>query len=316
MAMVGLVLLIACANVASCWWPVRQRERGATVRLAIGASRTRLIRQCLVESLLLSGAGAALGLLVAHWTVLGLRQIMPPDSGAHTLSAELDPRVLLFTFALALATGIVFGLLPALEGTRLDVASGLKGGTGSSSASRHNRIRKCLVVGQVSFTLLMVTGAGMFAKTLVKLHGVDVGMKTENVIRFGLAPDLNGYIAQTRDIYQRLQAALRATPGIANTSMAREPIFADSDSGSNVTIEGYAAGPDENTHLFRNEVGPGYFATLGIPLISGREFLDSDRLDAPKVCMINQATADHYFVGRNPIPVHVLLARVTGRCRT
>lgn len=146
----------------------------------------------------------------------------------------------------------------------------------------------------------------MFSKTLLKLQAVDIGMKTENVLRFGLAPDLNGNTSgQSRDIYQRLQSALRAVPGIANASLARTPIFAGDDSGSNVTVEGYTPAPDEDMNLFRNEVGTGYFATLGIPLASGREFLDSDRLESPKVCIINQATAERFFKGRNPLGYHI-----------
>jgi predicted permease len=306
MVMVALVLLIACANVANLLVARSMaRERETSVRMAIGASRFRLIRQCLIESFVLSISGAAAGLFIARWTILGLLQIMPPDSGARALSATLDWRVLLFSLALALATGILFGLLPAFEGTRSDLVTGLKG-TASSSTTRHARIRKTLVIAQVAFTLLMVVGAGLFTKTLMKLQSVDIGMKAENIIRFGLAPALNGYTpAQARDVYRRLQEALRQTPAIGNVSMATEPIFADSDSSSNTTIEGYVPAQDENMNLFRNEIGAGYFATLGIPLVSGREFLDSDTSTSPKVCMINQTTADRFFAGRNPIGYHI-----------
>jgi predicted permease len=307
MVMVALVLLIACVNVANLLVARSMaRERETSVRMAIGASRARLIRQCLIESLVLSFTGGAAGLFIARWTILGLLQLMPPDSGARELSASLDWRVLLFTVVLTVVTGILFGLLPALEGTRTDLATGLKAGTGSSSTTRHARIRKTLVTTQVAFTLLMVVGAGLFTKTLLKLQSVDIGMKPESIIRFGLAPALNGYTpTQSRDFYRRLQEALRGTPGIANASMATEPIFADSDSSSNTTIEGYVPAQDENMNLFRNEIGPGYFATLGIPLVSGREFLYSDTSTSPKVCMINQATADRFFAGRNPIGYHI-----------
>jgi putative ABC transport system permease protein len=307
MAMVGLVLLIACANVANLLVArATARERETAVRLAIGASRSRLIRQCLVESLVLSIAGAAAGLAVARGTIIGLLQIMPSDSGTHMLSAAIDGPVLLFAAALAIATGLLFGLLPAIESTRPDLAAGLKAGTSSSSMARHARIRKSLVVAQVAFTLLMVVGAALFSKTLLKLQAVNLGMHTENIVRFTLAPGLTSYSsAQTRALYERMQGALRTVPGITNASMGTVPIFAGSDSSSNTTIEGYTAAQDEDMNLFRNEIGPGYFATLGIPLVSGREFTDNDRLESPKVCIINQATADHFFKGRSPIGYHI-----------
>jgi len=170
MGMVGLVLLIACANVANLLVArATSRERETAVRLAIGASRARLVRQCLVESLILAAGGAVAGLFVSTFTITTLLQIMPADSGAHALSADVDLPVLLFTFGLAVATGFLFGLLPAFESTRTDVATGLKAGTASSSAARHARVRKMLVVAQVTFTLLMIVGAGLFSKTLLKL---------------------------------------------------------------------------------------------------------------------------------------------------
>jgi len=303
MAMVGLVLLIACANVANLLVArATSRERETSVRLALGASRARLVRQCLTESLVIAGAGAGAGLAVANWTIRGLLQLMPPDSGTHALSTSLDSRVLLFTLVLTIVTGFVFGLLPALESSRTDVNAGLKSGTGSSGTSRHARIRKLLVVVQVAFTLLMVVEAGLFGKTLMNLHSVDLGLRTANIIRFRVAPALNGYpTAKTQVLFERLQSSLKTIPGVDNASMAQEPIFGDSDSSSNVTIDGYTAGQDEDMNLNRNEVGAGYFSTLGIPLISGREFDSRDSADAPKVCMINQATAERYFRGRDPI---------------
>jgi predicted permease len=307
MAMVGLVLLIACANVANLLVArATARERETAVRLAIGASRSRLVRQCLVESLILSTGGSVAGLFVSTLTINSLLQIMPTESGSRALSAEVDIPVLLFTFALAVATGFLFGLLPAFESTRTDVATGLKAGTASSSAARHARVRKTLVVAQVTFTLLMIVGAGLFSKTLLKLQSIDVGLKTENIIRFRVAPDLIGYnSSRTRDLYGRLQSGLQTIPGITGASMGTVPIFADSDASSNTTVEGYTAGQDENMNLNRNEIGPSYFATLGIPLLQGREFGDGDTSTSQKVCIINQATADRFFKDRNPVGYHI-----------
>jgi predicted permease len=308
MGMVGLVLLIACANIANLLVArATARERETAVRLAIGASRSRLIRQCLVESVVLAVLAAIVGLAIAQWTIAGLIAFVPEQSGTRVLSAELDGRMLLFTSLLAVLTGVLFGLLPAFESTRPDVAAGLKAGTASSATFRHARIRKFLVVAQVAFTLLMLIGAGLFGKTLIKLKSIDVGFRTENIIRFRIAPDLNGYSSeQSRSLYRRLQAGLQAVPGVTNASLGTIPIFADADSGSNVTIEGYTAAPDEDMNLFKNEIGPGYFSTLGIPLLTGREFRESDELPSPKVCIINQATADRFFRGRNPIGYRIV----------
>ena len=308
MGMVGLVLLIACANIANLLVArATARERETAVRLAIGASRSRLIRQCLVESVVLAVLAAIVGLAIAQWTIAGLIAFVPEQSGTRVLSAQLDGRMLLFTSLLAVLTGVLFGLLPAFESTRPDVAAGLKAGTASSATFRHARIRKFLVVAQVAFTLLMLIGAGLFGKTLIKLKSIDVGFKTENIIRFRIAPDLSGYSSeQSRSLYRRLQAGLQAVPEITNASLGTIPIFADADSGSNVTIEGYTAAPDEDMNLFKNEIGPGYFSTLGIPLLAGREFTESDELSSPKVCIINQATADRFFRGRNPIGYHIV----------
>jgi len=308
MGMVGLVLLIACTNIANLLVArATARERETAVRLAIGASRRRLIRQCLVESVVIAVIASVVGLVIAQWTIAGLIAFVPEQSGTRVLSAALDARMLLFTSILAVLTGILFGLLPAFESTRPDVAAGLKAGTASSATFRHARIRKCLVVAQVAFTLLMLIGAGLFGKTLIKLKSIDVGFKTEHIIRFQVAPDLNGYSSdQSRSLYLRLQEGLQAVPGVSNASLGRIPIFADSDAGSNVTIEGYTAAPDEDMNLFKNEIGRGYFSTLGIPLLAGREFTESDQLSSQKVCIINQATADRFFRGRNPIGYHIV----------
>jgi putative ABC transport system permease protein len=307
MAMVGLVLLIACANVANLLVARgTARERETAVRLAIGASRGRLVRQCLIESVILALAAGVAGLVVAQWTLSGLLAFVPEQSGTRALSASLDGRVLLFSSLLSIATGIVFGLVPAFETTRPDVATGLKAGTASLSAFRHARIRKLLVIAQVAFTLLMLVGAGLFGKTLLKMKAIDVGLKSENVIRFRIAPDLNGYTSeQSRNLYRRLHSALLEVPGVANASLATIPVFADTDSGSNVTVEGYTANRDEDMNLAQNEVGPRYFATLGIPLVAGREFNEGDNLSDPKVCLINEATAARFFKDRNPIGYHI-----------
>jgi predicted permease len=307
MAMVGLVLLIACANVANLLVArASARERETAVRLAIGASRARLIRQCIAESLTLAGGGAVAGLFVAYWTVAGLLRLMPGVSGVSTFSAAINVSVLLFTFALAVATGFIFGLLPALESTRIDLAGSLKSGIVAAATSYHARLRKTLVAAQVAFTLLMIVGAGLFGKTLLKLYSVDLGIKAENIVRFRIAPDLNGYkTPQIRDLYQRLQVSLRAIPGVGVASMATVPIFADSDRSSNVTIEGYTPARDESMDVARNDIGSAYFATLGVPLISGREFEESDTANSAKVCIINQATADRFFKGRDPVGYHI-----------
>ncbi|HEY9233026.1 MAG TPA: ABC transporter permease, partial [Blastocatellia bacterium] len=304
MGMVGLVLLIACANVANLLLArgaARQRE--IAIRMAVGAGRFRLVRQFLVESLLLSLIGGGVGLLVAAWTISGLVSTIPQSFGAEGLSTQLDARLLGFNFALAVLTGLVFGLLPALKATRLNLEGTLREQGSSVSGGRGQvRFRKGLVVSQIILTTVLLVGAGLFARSLSNLNRLDLGVRADQLIEFSIEPQLNGYSTpQTIAFFNDLHQRLAALPGVESVSEAEIPVFTDSSAGSNITVEGYQAQDDEEMHVNRNSVGANYFSTMGIPLVKGREFSQSDAADSPKVAIINETMARRYFADREAI---------------
>ncbi|MDQ3009091.1 MAG: ABC transporter permease [Acidobacteriota bacterium] len=302
--MVLLVLLIACTNVANLLL-VRGlgRQREMAIRLALGASRWQLVRQLLVESLLLSFIGGAVGLLLASWVSDALVRAVS-DGGMMTgLSAGLDMRILTFGFALSVVTGIICGLLPARRVTRGDMVSALKDQSSASSASlSQTRLRKGLVVAQVALTMLLLVGAGLMARTLWNLRHVDLGMKPERMMTFSLAPDLNGYKpVQAIALANNLRESLSAVPGVQAVAVAEVSLLTNNNVGSNVTVEGAAERPNAETHVLKNWVGPDSFSALGTPLVAGREFKLSDNAVSQKVAIINETAAKQYFPTRNPI---------------
>ena len=304
MGMVGLVLLISCANVANLLMArgaARQRE--IAIRMAVGAGRFRLIRQFLVESLTLSLVGGVVGLLVASWTTGVLVGAIPEGFGAAGLSAELDLRMLGFNLALAALTGILFGLIPAIKATRLNLESTLRE-QGSSVSGSHSqvRFRKGLVMAQVILTTVLLVGAGLFARSLNNLQHLDLGMRTEQLVEFSISPDLNGYTPQrTSALFDQLHQTLAAQPGVDAVSAAALGVFTDSNSSSNITVEGYQAQEDENTDVGQNYIGPNFFSTMGIPLIRGREFTLADGATSPKVAIVNEAMVQRFFANREAL---------------
>jgi putative ABC transport system permease protein len=305
--MAGLALLIACANVANLLLARgAARRREIAVRMALGAGRWRLMRQFLVESLMLSLIGGAVGLIVAAWTIQGLVASIPPSVGALGLSAELDPRLLGFTLALSVITGLVFGVAPAARATKLNLESTLREqGASVSGGLSSVRFRKALVVSQIVLTTVLLVGAGLFARSLNNLNRLDLGLRADHLIAFSVAPELNGYTPQrTIALFDDLRQGLAALPGVRSVSAAEFPILTDSTRGSNVTIEGYQAQQNEDMNINTNSIGPDYFATMGIPLVGGREFTVADVADGPKVAIINETMARRFFVNRNPIGGH------------
>ncbi|MBZ5536347.1 MAG: ABC transporter permease [Acidobacteriia bacterium] len=304
MAMVGLVLLIACANLANLQLAhglARQRE--VAVRAALGAGRLRMVRQLLTESVLLALAGGATGLLVASWMLETFIGAIPQGLGAVGLEARLDPRVIGFTLGLSVGTAILFGLIPALRATRIDLQSTLQGqGAAVSNSLSHVRLRKGLIVSQVALTAVLLIVAGLFARSLDNLKRLSLGVRIDHVIQFSIAPELNRYTPpQTLSLFDRMRAGIGALPGVRSVSTAEVPVFDNSDMGSNITVQGYAPHEEEDMHVFKNWVGPDYFSTMGTPLIAGREFNEGDRAEAPKVAIINETMARRFFAGRNPI---------------
>ena len=299
----GTVLLIACANIANLLL-VRGAGRAAemAVRLSIGASRRQLITQLLTESILLAALGAIGGLVVAKWTLDLVASILPPD-GRGLIAFSLSPTMLTFAGGAALVTGIAFGLFPALHSTRPDLASTLKnqaGQPGGAKAAR--RFRTTLATVQIAMSMALLVPAGLFAKSLMNISRVDLGLKADHMMLFSLAPELNSYSTErTRQLFQRIEEEVAALPGVTGVVATMVPVLAGDNWGNSLVVEGFEAGPDTNTSASFNGVGPGYLRTMGIPLMAGREFTDADVSGAPKVAIINQAFAKKFNLGDNPI---------------
>jgi predicted permease len=304
MAMVGLVLLIACANVANLLVArAAARRKEISIRLALGAGRRQIVRQLLVESMLLALAGGACGLIVAAWTTGFLIQFLPQQGALQMLTSQPDYRVMAFNFTVALLTGVLFGLVPALQATRTEVSDTLKDQAANVSAgSVQVRFRKGLVVAQVALSLLLLVGAGLFAKSLYNLKSMNPGFWTENLISFAVDPTLSGYSVERKmAFYQQLQDGLSGAPGVRSASSGAVPLMADNQAMMTVQAEGYHAKESEKTNALVNWVGPGFFHTLGIPLLAGREFTVADREGASKVAIVNEKFAQYFFANQNPI---------------
>jgi predicted permease len=303
MGMVALVLLIACSNLAgllAARGVARQREYG--IRLAIGAGRGQLLRQSIVECLVFCAAGGALGLLVAQWTLAGLLSAFPPDFDLRQLAVQIDGRVVLATTILSLVAALFFGLAPTLRAIRLDPASTLRGSERGGSPGREAlRFRRWLVTSQIALTLVLLVAAGLFVRTLQNLGRVELGLKPDGLLGFTIAPELNGYAAErTSAMGRALIESLSALPGVRSATAAELPTLANETRGSNVRVEGLDADAD-TTHVQVNEVAPDYFATMGIPLVVGRELAWKDDANAPKVAVINETMAKKFFPHRSPL---------------
>src|SRR5450432_2594017 len=294
LSIVGLLLLIACANVANLLLArAVGRQKEIAVRLAIGASRIRLVRQLVVESLVLSVAGGAIG-LVANSSDLGL-------------TADLDPRVFAFTFALAIVTGIVFGIVPAWQATSPSLARTLKDQAGSvagiSGASGHLVLRKALVVSQVALSLLMLIAAALFTRSLHNLKNVDLGFRRESLAGFMLDPSLNTNYkpGPVHQLAENLQQRITAIPGVRSAAIGQNPVLGDNDDETSIVVEGYQPKADENLNSWLDFVSPGYFSTMGIPLLLGRDFTPRDREGAARVAIVNELFAQYFFKNENPL---------------
>ena len=304
MSMVGVVLLIACANIANLLLArATSRQKEFAVRLALGAGRVRIVRQQLVESLLLAVSGAIVGLVLARWTGTVLIAALPGAGPAQTLSASPDLRVVGFTLLLALLTALVFGIVPAFQATRPGVTSSLKEEAGTvAGGGRQARVRRVLVVGQVAMSMLLLAGAGLFARSLHNLRSVDPGFRTESLMSFSVDPFLSGY-DQNRSVmlFERLQEELAAVPGVRSASMSEIGALTGNGWGMTIRVDGYKAKEGEDMNPNFDGVGSGYFATMGIPLIRGREFTERDAKGTPRVAIINEAMAKYFFGETDPI---------------
>jgi predicted permease len=292
MAMVGLVLLIACANVANLLLArAAGRKKEVAIRLALGATRWAIVRQLLVESTLLALAGGAAGLAVASWTMSGLLGFLPEDAASEWLGARLEPRTMVFTLVLALVTGFLFGLAPAIEAARERAGAALKDQAASlASFGSQARLRKGFIVAQVALSLLLLVSAGLFTRSLFRLMTEDPGFHAENLLRFSLEPGLNGYdLARGLAFYHELQQRLAVLPGVRSVGATNYGPFGHGRRSDNITVEGYKAGDDEEVRALQDGASPNYFHTMGIPIVEGREFTERDGAGAPQVVMVNEA---------------------------
>ncbi len=299
----GFVLLIACANIANLLLArAAARASEMAVRLSLGASRWQLISQLLTESLVLAALGGAAGLVVAKWTLDLIASILPDDA-SNMIQLTLQWPVLAFAAALTLGTGLLFGLFPAIHSTRPDLAPVLKGTSGQPSGTKAAaRFRTSLATVQIALSMALLVAAGLFTRSLYNISRVDLGLKIDNLVTFGISPELNGYTPErSLVLFERLEDELAAVPGVTRVTSSLVPALGGSNWGSSVRVEGFKSGPDIDNDARFNEVSAGYFGTMGIPLIAGREFRRSDNLKAAKVAIVNEEFAKKFNLGRDAV---------------
>lgn len=299
----GIVLLVACANLANLLLARNaKRKQEISVRLAIGASRGRLIRQWLTESLLLSVLGGCAGIVVAYWAKTALLGFLPADYSAN-IHAPMDLRVLGFALLASLVTGLLFGLAPALQLSQTGVSIALRNDSPSiASGERLFSLRSALIFLQVALSLPLLIGAGLFLHSLRNLRGVDTGFVKGNVFLATLNPSMNGYPQERiKSLYDDLLARVRTLPGVRAASLTTSSVISGSWDQEGVKVEGYQPGPDENMSPNAAIISPGYFATMGIPFAEGRDFTEQDTAARPKVVIINETMAHYFFGNKDPL---------------
>jgi len=300
LALVGLILAIACANIANLLLArATGRKREMALRLSLGASRLRLVRQLLTESVLLASLGGAMGILFAIWGIRFLTLLLSNGRANFTLHADLNWHVLGVAAALSLVTGVLFGLAPALRSTRVDVSPTLKEVRAGEHGSRVGlSLSHILVVSQIGLSLLMLVGAGLFLHTLSNLQSIELGINRENLLLF----DLNARQAGHREpeiisFYEALQQRFSVIPGVRSVSLSHTGLVAGGNSSTPVSVPGKP--PDDDTRYLN--VGPAFFTTMQIPILSGREIDEHDQPNSPPVVVVNELFARKNFGNDNPI---------------
>jgi predicted permease len=307
MAVTGIVLLIACANIANLLLARgAARATEMAVRLSLGASRRQLLMQLLTESCVLAVLGGIAGLVMARWTLALVASLLPPEA-VTTLEFGLQGRVVLFAAIVSLATGFIFGLFPAWHSTKPDLVSAIKAQAGQPSGARGAaRFRSSLVTVQIALSMALLMCAGLFVKSLMNVSRVDLGLKVDNVVTFGVSPGLNGYEPdRSKAFFERAEQELATIPGVTGVAIARVALLAGNNWGNDVSVEGFQRGPDTDAGSRYNEVSPGYFRTLGVPLMSGREFTAADVEKSPKVAIVNEAFTKKFNLGRDAVGKHM-----------
>lgn len=305
MVLVGLALLIACANVATLLLArASARQKEISVRLAIGASRARLLRQLLTESVLLSVLGGAVGLLFAGWGTNMLLRMFAGGSDQIALDVAPDLTVLLFTLGVAVVTGILFGLAPALRISRMDLASIMKDSSASTTGGREkHRLGNSLVIAQVAASLVLMVGAGLFVRTLVNYENEDYGFNQQHLLTFGLDASRQGYQGDRLvNLYAEVQEHLEALPGVVSAAAISEPPFNGWSSNTTIALDGHPTTSDNLLRWMR--VGPDFFRTMGIPIVLGHGFSRSDIAISPKIAVVDENFVKKYYPHENPIGHH------------
>ncbi len=311
MAVVGLILLIACANVGNLLIArAATRRREVAIRTAVGASRARLLRQLLTESLLLSSLGGIVGLLLAVWIKDLLQTFQPPSTSFPlALDGRLDVRVLSFALALSMITGVVFGLVPALHASRPDLVPALKEEAMTVGQGRRRwSVRNLLVVAQVALSLVVLVSAGLCVRSLRKLQSIDAGFEPAKVLVMSMDLTLNGYREpRGRQFYSQLVERVSALPGVESVSLARIVPLGDTGMRITVGVQGHPSDRDHSINFSFNIISPNYFQTMGTALLRGRDFRWEDREGAAPVVIINETIASRYWPGQDPVGKHLTL---------
>ena len=308
---VGIVLVIVCANLAALLLArATAREKEMAVRLALGAGKGQIIQQLLTESLLLSFAGAILGIVFANWSAQALAAFISRNAYSTLfIDTRPDARVLAFAVVVTLLTGILFGLAPAFRGSRINVGPALKDSYGGSATApkatgRRIGLGGCLVVAQVALSVVVLAGAGLLVRTLTNLRKVNPGFDTHNLLLFGINPTLAGYKVETiQTLYRELQARLASVPGVISASYSSDTLLSNGLWTSGVHIEGQPKDSTVETDMLA--VGPEFFETMRFPLVGGRTFSNSDLQSERAVAIVNQMFAQRFLGGKNPLGVHL-----------
>jgi predicted permease len=300
---VGLLLLITCANIANLLLArAEARQKEIAVRLAVGASRLRLVRQLLTESMLLAVLGGSLGMLFALWGRSLLLTMIPRGNVPLSLGPALDLRVLGFTAAISLAAGLLFGLAPALRATRVNLIPAIKDATHTVSVGRHRlRLGNTLVVAQVALSLVLLIGAGLVVRSLQSLQNLDAGFERKNVLTFDLELPRGYRAAHRLELSQQILARIKTLPGVSAASFSFPAPFRSGRYTSTFSVEGHTPQPGEDMELDCLRVMPEFFDALGMTLLRGRAFTPQDNAAAPKVAVINESTARYFFPQQNPL---------------
>ncbi len=313
MALVALVLLVACANVANLMLArATSRQKEIAIRVALGASRARIIRLLLSESIVLAFVGGVSGWLLSYWSIDWLASIRVATDAPVRFDIGPDWRVQVFSMCIALLTGLIAGVAPAIQTSRPDLNESLKEGGRSSAASSRHRIRSLLVVGQVAVSLLVLICAGLFIQSARNAEKIDLGFRAENLSMVSMDPEAQGYDeTRGRQFFKQLTDRASALPGAIGASIGRTTPLGYNSNTQDVYFEGRAAGRQEEDRnaIFCNVVGSGYFQTMGTAVLQGREFTDRDTASSPKVAIVNETMARRYWPNQEALGKRISLSR-------